>query len=115
MNELLSLLSNYTYDSTDERIFQDGIERVLKEFTSEYSREMTLGDCGTIDFVVRGTGIEAKIKGNRHAVLRQIARYLESDYINGLILISAKRSLVAGIPATLNGKPVAALYVGRAF
>ncbi len=114
MDHLLALLSSYRYDSTSEAVFQAGIERVLIDSKTVYEREVILND-GTIDFVSAGTGIEAKIKGNRMAVLRQCARYLKDPHINGLILISSKRSIINGIPVTLEGKRFAALYVGSPF
>lgn len=78
----------------------DGL--TLRGFTVE--REVRLGEHGRIDLLVDGAvGLEVKVAGTLAAVLRQVGRYLQSDRIEGLILVTAIAS--HSVASTVDGKP----------
>ncbi len=112
---LISALQSYRYTFADEVGFQDGIEWALADAWIPTKREYDLAPHGTIDFLCDDIGIEAKIKGNRHALMRQVARYLKHKEISGVIIASTKQTLLAGIPQTLDGKFIRTVYLGSAF
>lgn len=64
-----------------------------------------------IDFLAEGVGIEVK-KGRptRSAVQKQLQRYLASDRLEAIVLVSEKE---VPLPATLLGKPVRSLSLSR--
>lgn len=112
---IISALQSFRYNFTDEKEFQDGIERALRDAMIPALREWELKPYGTIDFFCDGIGIEAKIKGGRHALWRQSARYIKHQDITGIIIASTKRALISGCPEFLNGKIIRTVFLGDSF
>lgn len=77
----------------------------------EFAHEAVLGPRCRIDFLAGRVGIEVK-KGRpaRSAVQKQLLRYLASDRLDAIILLSEKE---VPLPDTLAGKPVKALSLSR--
>lgn len=111
VDEVCSALQGCQFDLSDERRLQQQIAARLDAAGVAYQREVVLGDCGTIDFVVSGLGIEVKIKGRKRAVYRQCKRYLDDPRLEGLLLLT---NLPMGMPPTVAGKPVFLFSLGRA-
>jgi ribulose-5-phosphate 4-epimerase/fuculose-1-phosphate aldolase len=110
---LAELLSEYRYVIGNESDFQEGVSRVLERNHWLFYREHDLGRTfGRIDFFLPDAkvGIELKVQGSPTAVLRQLHRYALSPKIHALILVTG-RSRLAGVPQTLNGKPVLAVAI----
>ncbi len=76
-----------------------------------FTHEAPLAPRCRIDFLADGVGIEVK-KGKpvRSAVQRQLLRYLASDRLEAVVLVSEKE---VRLPATLLGKPVRTLSLSR--
>lgn len=76
-------------------------------------REHTLTRTDRIDFLLGRTGIEVKVKGPSAEVTRQLWRYVESDQIDDLILVTTRREhlRVIGQSAIFDGKPVHVLCI----
>ncbi len=110
-------LSSRGYDWMTERDLQSAVaDRLCERF--EVSREKALSRRDRPDFLVAGTGfdvaVEVKVKGPRNAVLRQLGRYAAHGEVGAVVLASARRTLLAGIPSMIHGKPVAvALLAGE--
>jgi hypothetical protein len=67
------------------------------------------GPCGPKDPCV---GIECKIKGGKRAIHRQVEAYCRDPRISHLIVVTG---VALALPATLCGKPVTIIHVGRAW
>lgn len=108
-------LSSFTYDWTTERELQDAIWPVLCARFDHAQREAILSARDRPDFIVdpddAAVAIEVKVKGSRNAILRQLGRYAEHDDIAAIVLASGRRTLLAGIPLEIHGKPVAVALV----
>ncbi len=111
---IISALQSYRYSFADEKEFQDGIERALQAAFIPYERECLLGEFGIVDFLCDGVGIEAKIKGNKNDILRQVARYTKSDRVKTIIVATTKYAQLS-IGGTLNGKTVRSVFLGNPF
>lgn len=112
MLNLVAALQSYRYSYSDELEFQNGIAQALESSFISYQREVDLISLGMIDFVCDRIGIECKIKGGRHDLFRQIARYAEHADIDHIIIASSRRSLIQGAPVKLNGKQITSLFLG---
>lgn len=99
------VLASHRFRYAGERDLQAGIETVLRGAGLAVVREASLGDAGTIDFVVGDLGIEIKVKGTRAAVTRQVHRYLQHASLAGLLLVTTRRDL-ARLPPIISGKRV---------
>ena len=113
---------------TSERSFHDWCRERLELAGLEYRSEVfltrgpvyrrasvaagKLGKSDRIDLLVGKLGIELKIDGSWPEVLRQLDRYADSPDIDGLLLITSRRRLVAGLPSKLRNKPLHSLCVG---
>lgn len=87
------------------------VARALAEAGLEAEHEANLGGGRRIDFLCGGVGVEVKRgKPVRGALLRQLARYAQSDAIRGIVLV-VERS--AHLPATVGGKPVRVVSLNR--
>ena len=86
-------LRGFTFRSQDEDALQRGIAESLAVF--EFTREDQLDGRSRIDFTIHGAefniGIEVKIKQAAAEVARQVRRYLKSDKIDGLVLVTTRR------------------------
>jgi hypothetical protein len=76
-----------------------------------YVHEYRLGPRNRIDFLVGRIGIEVK-KGRPASsrLVGQLRRYLESDALDGMIVVTLR---VTALPATINGKPVKLITLNR--
>ena len=77
----------------------------------EFRHEAPIAPRCRIDFLADGVGIEVK-KGKpaRSAVLKQVTRYLDSDQLQALILVSEKE---IRLPAQISGKMIKTLSLSR--
>ena len=76
-----------------------------------YAHEYRLGPHCRIDFAVGRVGIEVK-KGRPATtqLVRQLRRYLESDVLDGIIVVSQRAT---ALPDTICGKPVRQVSLNR--
>ncbi|MBQ8537390.1 MAG: hypothetical protein IJ461_08335 [Clostridia bacterium] len=77
----------------------------------EYIHEAPLGRGRRIDFLCGAIGIEVKRGRPAPGMLKkQLAGYLESDKLTGLILVAER---TASIPNVIGGKPVKIVSLNR--
>ena len=100
--EVLSL-GRYRYPADEIRL-QEEIARALAAAGVAFEREVRLSATDRIDFMVGSLGVEIKVKGASHAVMRQLLRYTEHARITELILFTTHAQIV--VPDVLGGKPV---------
>ena len=106
------LLGSHRFQVHDEKALQAGIERVLREASFPFEREVELTPRSRVDFLLCGVvGVEVKIAGFPNDVLRQLARYAEVPRIQGLVLVTTRMTLAARMPGDLAEKPLASVYL----
>ncbi|MBI2395660.1 MAG: hypothetical protein HYV09_39205 [Deltaproteobacteria bacterium] len=97
----------------DERELQAGIDQVLRAAGLSVAREASLGDAGTIDFLVSpgpsgeagGLGVEVKTRGSRADLVRQLHRYLQHPSLSAVLVVTTRAAL-GRIPPSMCEKPV---------
>jgi hypothetical protein len=112
MTDLLPLLRSLRCLAANESDLQDGLAALLVKADIQFDREVRLAPGEIIDFLVGRTGIECKVDGAMHDVLRQLGRYSESDRIDSLILLTTRRQHVASLPKTLQRKWLTGVFIG---
>lgn len=89
---------------------QDAVETMLLGEGLRVAREYRLGRFDRVDLLVENRiGIEVKVAGSQGDVLRQLRRYGLHERIQGLVLVTTRRSHI--MPADVNGKPVRVVVV----
>lgn len=98
-------LLGHRFRFADERELQAGIDQVLRATGLDVTREASLGETGTIDFLVQGLGIEVKTRGARADLARQVHRYLQHESVKAVMVVTTRAAL-AQLPKTISDKPV---------
>ncbi|TAJ46053.1 MAG: hypothetical protein EPO54_06225 [Brevundimonas sp.] len=115
---LMDCLSTGRFDLDDEKACQAQIGQWLTDHLSadlrtELMAEHRLSSRDIPDFFILGIVIEVKMNRSREAdVLRQLSRYADHPEVLELILLT-NRAVRA--PATINGKPLRVISLGRAW
>jgi hypothetical protein len=113
-SEVAEILSRYRFNYTDETLLQVGISEALKRAGVKFQREVILGDDGRIDFLIAGgTGVEVKTQGSPSELVGQLHRYAGNPNVTGLLLVTGRSSLAAGLPKTISQKPLVVLALWR--
>lgn len=110
-DKLLLLFRSVSFSCTSEKELQDELANVLLFAGYALTREVELAPGDRIDFLVDTVGVELKVDGATAAVLRQLHRYLQSDKVTSIILVTTKMRHQT-LPGELNGKQVAVMHVG---
>jgi hypothetical protein len=79
----LLLVPRYRY-AQDELRLQEEIATGLAAARVTFEREVVLAPGERIDFMVGHVGIEVKVAGSTHAVMRQLLRYTEHARVEAL-------------------------------
>lgn len=99
------------YRMAQESLLQEDLEKHFRAGCIPYEREFKFSTTERVDFFVDGhIAVELKIKGSRRGILRQMQRYADVERVDSLILMT---SAAMGMPATLSGKPVYVVQLGR--
>lgn len=87
------------------------VARALSDAGLNFEHEYRLGPRRRIDFRVGRVGIEVK-KGHPASseLTRQLRKYLESDALDGVIVVAQRAT---ALPETLCGKPVRLVSLNR--
>ena len=97
--DVVSALADFEFHYSDEDMLQEGIAAALTARGFEVCREVRLNSRDRIDLVVERIGIEVKIAGGAPSVRRQCDRYLKSEAIDEVILVSTRpRHAVVATP-----------------
>ncbi len=88
VTSVATAIGRYRFRSQKEKLLQEAIARALGQERFDFKREVEVAPGSVIDFLVGDVGIEVKISGSSTAVLRQIMRYLESDQVKSLVLVT---------------------------
>lgn len=102
---------------SDEDDLQRGIAEVLDGF--DFEREYRIDARSRIDFLVRAPafhaariGVEVKVAHPASRVEAQCKRYLDTDHIDGLILVTTRRHHRKITQASFD-KPFVVVWLGR--
>ncbi|MFP5276953.1 MAG: hypothetical protein ACLGPM_07550 [Acidobacteriota bacterium] len=105
LRQLGNHLSTFRFIYESEADLQMGIEQVLSPSAFRVEREVQLGDLGRLDFLINGRiVIETKIGGSAAELMRQVARYAQSEMVAGILVVTDRAS--HRLPPEFNGKPV---------
>lgn len=85
----------FRYSSEDQ--LQQGLTELLAQQGFDVAREVRLNPRDRIDLLVGRVGIEVKVAGTNANVARQCARYLKSDKIDELVLVTNRTRHVLGV------------------
>lgn len=100
-------IAAFIHRGTDEYRIQASVARVLTAAGIPFQTEFALSATDRVDFLVDGcVAVEVKVRGSRISVLRQLQRYARNDRISGVVLAATRRTLLAGLPKELHGKPL---------
>ena len=100
----------FSYATEDE--LQRALADALARTGRTVEREVRLDGHNRIDLLVDRIGIEVKVAGKADAVMRQIRRYVASDLVDGLLLVTTRAR--HALPAEVDGKPVAVVQLSGA-
>lgn len=103
-DQIVQLFSKCRFNFGNEKELQDGIAFALAGAGIPFAREVQIGN-GRIDFMVKDIGIEVKVGGSLSALTRQAHRYLLSEKLTGLVVVSS-RTFHDRFPQLLNDKPL---------
>lgn len=124
-SELVSQLANairgYRFSYVDEYELQQGVANVLEDVNAPARREYRISGKDRLDFFVpvalgddvdddwdppmRGVAIEVKISGSLTDLTIQVHRYMQSEEVVGVVVVTPKMRLTR-MPAEINGKPL---------
>lgn len=95
----------------EEYDIHTAVARALNAAGLSYEHEYRLGPRRRIDFRVGRLGIEVK-KGRPASseLTRQLRRYLESDALDGVVVVTQR---VTSVPGEICGKPVQLVSLNR--
>jgi SNF2 family DNA or RNA helicase len=103
MYDVVNALSTFNNYDQDEKRWQEMLEIHFQKIGRTYEREVHISKESIIDFKMDRIGIELKTKGRVRDVYRQIKRYLETDEIDEIVLLTTKNF---SLPSKINGKTV---------
>lgn len=112
LTAVVSAIRSHRYRFTCEIELHKGVMKSLEAASLSYSYEVSLSPTDRPDFLVDGIVVEVKVEGSLTAVTRQLHRYAQYDDVHGLVLVTS-RSKHCRQPATMSGKPVRTVFVGR--
>ncbi|MDR6953807.1 hypothetical protein J2X65_003170 [Ancylobacter sp. 3268] len=105
-------LTGVRFPLHDEKELQAAMAERFTSAGLEFRREVTLAPGDIVDFMIGGTAVEVKIKGQRRAILRQCERYAAHECVSAVLLVT---NVAMGFPPALAGKPTAVFNLGRAW
>lgn len=112
--QIVAALRSRSYLAASEHELHEGIASSLAAAGIAFEREVRLDARSRVDFLTGdGIGIEVKVAGSVHSVVRQLARYAEHDRVRALVLATTtvKHWPLCGCPST-GGKPLAIAWLG---
>lgn len=107
---IATLCQRLRFQGTKECELQDALETLIRSSFSEVTREAKLGETDRVDFLVGNVAVEVKVDGRTMQVARQLRRYMESDRIQALVLVTTRAKHKA-LPQTLGGKPLVVVWL----
>lgn len=105
LDDVQAAIRAHRFSYSDEDRLQEGLAAALSgSFPVE--REVRIDARSRIDLVAGRIGVEVKVAGTVAELQRQISRYLASDLLDGLVVVTTRVGHLA-LPIAIHGKPVA--------
>lgn len=113
LETLARYIESWGYTPDSEAELAHAISQCLKLGSYTVLPEHVLSDESRVDIFLplEGIAVELKVKGSVNEITRQLMRYASADQVDGLLLVTTKRTHSA-MPKRLNGKPLRVLVVG---
>lgn len=105
IEELMRGIAARRYRFCSEKELQASLAVVLEEDGIVFRRECRLSERDQIDFIVGDVGIEVKTKGGLADLTRQVVRYMKSEEIGSVLVVTTLPRL-AKLPASFGGKRI---------
>ena len=104
--DLAALIRGHRFRYINEDQLQEGIAAALWELGIEVKREVQI-DKGRsrLDLLCERIGVEVKVKAPTARVLAQVARYLRSDALDGMVVVTVSPKHTQ-LPKIVAGKPL---------
>lgn len=112
LEKITRVIQSNRFPLTDEKQTQAQIADALTKAGIVFEREARLSESDIVDFLTEdGIAVEAKIKGQRRAIFRQLERYATHGNVRAIVLVT---SVAMCLPEAIDGKParVASLSQG---
>ena len=110
---VIDCLSHARLPLDDEKLLQVAMAEAFIAARIPFEREVQLSERDCLDFLIPGgIAVEVKIKGGRHAIYRQCARYCALPAVTALILAT---SLPMALPERIQDKPAFVVSLGEAW
>lgn len=90
VDDVAQVIREHRYRYANEDQLQRGIYQALRAARLPVIREAWIAPGSRIDLLAGRVGIEVKVGGSARDVLAQIDRYLQSDVIDGLVLVTSR-------------------------
>lgn len=114
-DDVCAALAGRRFTLSSEKQTQAEVFEVLREkFGEETQREVRLAPGDVIDFLLRGIGVEVKLKSGMSAteIYRQLERYAKHEAVHALVLLTNR---AMGLPCQIGGKPAFYVSLGGAW
>lgn len=83
-------IGHHRFRYANEDMLQRGLAGALTLDGFDVRREVWIAEGCRIDLLVGRVGVEVKVGGSARDVVRQCVRYLESDLLDGLVLVTSR-------------------------
>jgi hypothetical protein len=110
LDRIAKVCETLRFQGTKEWELQDALDTRIRSTFSEVTREASLNKQDRVDFLIGRVGVEVKIDGSPMTVARQLRRYMESDLLDALVLVTT-RAKHRVLPKTLGGKPLCVVWL----
>jgi hypothetical protein len=110
---IVDTLARHRFRYQDEDELQRGLAAVLAREGFEVEREVRLNRRDRIDLIVGRVGVEVKVAGEASSLLRQVTRYVGSDRVDAVLVVT-NRVRHLRLPPKINEKPVAVVALAAA-
>ena len=84
------MIRSFKFSYTSEDQLQGAIADALRSKGHAVEREVMIAPGCRIDMMVGRVGIEVKVGGAPRTVARQLGRYIRSDRVDGLVLVTSR-------------------------
>lgn len=103
--QVAEAIRQHRFRYSSEEMLQEGLAGALTDAGFAVEREVRLNRWDRIDLMVGRVGVEVKVAGRAADLARQVERYLQSDQLDGLVVVSSRVGHV-GVHGEFAGKPV---------
>jgi predicted ATP-grasp superfamily ATP-dependent carboligase len=105
IHAVAATIRGYSFRYATEEVLQTGLAGALEAAGFDVQREVRLDARSRLDILVGRVAVEVKVAGSTRGVRAQLMRYLMSDAIDGVVLVTNRVRHLA-LPSAAFGKPI---------